>query len=131
MAARRLGAPESKAVLWTGRVISALPALMLAGSAVYKLAKPGDVKPQMAKLGFPEHLCIPLGILELTCVIVYAIPQTAVLGAILITGYMGGAIATHVRLEQNFFFQVGIGVLAWLGLLLRDRRLAPLLPFRT
>jgi hypothetical protein len=73
---------------------------------------------------------LTLGIVEIACTVVYAIPQTAVLGAILLTGYLGGAIATHVRLEEGFLPPVILGVLVWLGIYLRDARLRALLPFR-
>jgi hypothetical protein len=81
-------------------------------------------------LGYPESLARPLGIVELACTIIYLVPQTAVLGAILLTGYMGGAIATHVRVGDPYFVQIGMGVMLWLGLYLRDARLRALLPLR-
>jgi Mn2+/Fe2+ NRAMP family transporter len=72
----------------------------------------------------------PLGVVELASAVIYLIPQTAVLGAILLTGYMGGAIATHVRLEEPFIIQTMIGVVVWLGIFLRDARLRQLIPLR-
>jgi hypothetical protein len=124
-------ARPSKPALWTGRVLSALPALLLVFSAVMKFLKPPDVVKGFEHLGWPERLTLTLGILELGCTIIYVIPQTAVLGAILLTGYIGGAIATHVRLGEPVITHVLLGVLVWLGLFLRDRRLRALIPLRT
>ncbi len=125
----RPGAP-SKAALWTGRILSAVPVLFLLFSAGMKFAPPQPVLEGMAHLGWPERLAIPLGILELAVTIIYIIPQTAVLGAILITGYLGGATASHVRLGEAWIMPVLLGVLVWLGLYLRDPRLRPLVPLR-
>jgi hypothetical protein len=121
----------SKVALWTGRVISALPVLALVMSAVMKLSHSKGVVEGFAKFGYPERLLTPIGIVELSCALLYVIPQTAVLGAILVTGYLGGATATHARLgDPMFVMPVVVGILAWVGLLLRERRLRPLLPFR-
>ena len=121
----------SKKALWTGRVLSALPALLLVFSSSMKFAGPPAVVEGFTHLGYPRHLVLPLAILELACVVVYVIPRTAFLGAILMTGYLGGAIATHVRVGEPFYVQSALGVLVWLGLLLREPRLRALLPFRT
>jgi hypothetical protein len=121
-------ASVSKRMLWSGRVAGALPALMLLFSGGMKLAKPAAVVEEMTRLGYPENLVIPLGIVEIACTIVYLIPRTSVLGAILLTGYLGGATATHARLGESFLGPVGFGVLVWLGLFLRDVRLRVLLP---
>jgi len=123
-------APASKAMLWGGRVASALPVLMLLMSGVMKFLKPAEVVEGFTKLGWDERLALGLGILEIACTIVYVIPQTAVLGAILLTGYLGGAVATHVRVGEQFIGPVVFGVLLWLGLYLRDARLRTLLPLR-
>jgi uncharacterized membrane protein YphA (DoxX/SURF4 family) len=123
-------APVNKPMLWTGRVISALPVLMLLMSGAMKFTKSPDVAKMMEHLGWPPNVAIALGITEITCTVLYAIPQTSVLGAILLTGYMGGAIATHARLGEPFYIQAGIGVLVWLGLYLREPRLRALLPLR-
>jgi hypothetical protein len=126
-------APPSKAMLWTGRVISTLPVLALLMSAVMKFAKPADVIEGFAKLGWPERLAVPLGIIELACTILYVIPQTSVLGAILLTGYLGGAAATHMRVGDpvaNVATPIIFGVLVWLGLFLRDPRLRALIPWK-
>jgi uncharacterized membrane protein YphA (DoxX/SURF4 family) len=118
----------SKKALWAGRIISALPVLMLLLSGVMKLLKPAPVVQEFGRLGYPEKLTIVLGIIELSCTVIYVIPQTAVLGAILLTAYLGGATATHVRIGDPFFIPIVLGILIWLGLYLRDPRLRPLMP---
>jgi hypothetical protein len=121
----------SKAALWTGRVISALPVPMLLMSAGFKFMKSKDVVEGFVHLGWPERYAVGLGIVELVCTVLYVIPQTAVLGAVLLTGYLGGAIATHVRIGEEFVMPAVLGVVVWLGLYLRDPRLRTLLPWRT
>jgi hypothetical protein len=120
----------SKKLLWAGRVMSTLPVLMLLMSAAMKFARPPEVVEGFQKLGYSEDLANGLGILELACTVIYVIPQTAVLGAILLTGYLGGATATHVRVGDPFHMPVILGVLIWGGLYLRDQRLRSLLPLR-
>jgi hypothetical protein len=90
------------------------------------------VKESMKKYGYPEGVAVPLMIVEIVCALIYAIPQTATLGAILLTGYLGGAVATHVHAAEfaQIPFPVVFGILVWLGLLLRDPYLRRLLPFR-
>src|SRR5687768_2266829 len=95
-------APVSKKMLWAGWVVTVLPALSLLMSGVMKLLKPPDVTEGFTKLGWDESLALGLAIVEIGCTIIYLIPKTAVLGAILLTGYLGGAIATHVRISDNF-----------------------------
>ena len=125
-------APVSKKKLWAGRILSALPALMLLFSGVMKLIKPAPVVQGFAHFGYPDSLALCIGILELGCTVVYVIPRTSVLGAILLTAYLGGATATHVRIgEALFFIPVILGVLVWGGLFLRDDRLRALIPLRT
>ena len=124
-------APVSKKMLWAGRIISAIPVLMLLFSGVMKLVKPAAVVEGFTQLGYAESVAVGLGILEIACTVVYLIPPTAVLGAILLTGYLGGATATHVRVSQPFFIPVALGVLVWLGLFLRDERVRALLPLRS
>jgi len=121
-----------KWMLWTGRVLSAIPVLMMGVmGAVIFIAKPEMMAEGMKKYGYPEYAVRPIVIAEITCAVIYAIPQTAVLGAVLLTGYLGGAVATHVRAgESTFYFPVIMGVLVWLGLLLRDSRVRRLLPLR-
>jgi hypothetical protein len=114
---------------WTGLAFSAAPALMLAGSAVMKLIhNPMIVEKLQQPFGYSEALLTPIGIVELLCVVVYVIPRTSVLGAILMTGYFGGAVATHVRVSDNFAIPLVLGVFVWVGLFLRDARLRELLP---
>ena len=121
--------PSGKMV-WAGRVISALPVLGLLFSGVMKLAQPQMVLDEFARLGYGEGIAVTIGIVEIACTIIYAIPQTAVLGAILLTGYLGGATATHVRIDDPFISPIIAGVLVWLGLFLRDGRLRAILPLR-
>lgn len=104
---------------------------MLIFSAAIKLTKPPGFAEQFAHLGWPIGLAVPLGILEAGCALIYLLPSTSVLGAILITGYLGGAIATHVRLGEPFLAPVALGMLVWLGPYLRDARLRDLLPLRS
>src|SRR5260370_24682762 len=107
-------APILKASLWAGRIMSALPALLLLFSGVMKLMKPAPVVQGFAHFGYPDSFALCIGILELACTVVYVIPRTSVLGAILLTAYLGGATATHVRIgEALFFIPVILGVLVW------------------
>lgn len=122
--------PISKKLLWTGRVLSTLPVLMLLLSVFMKFAPPPEAEQGFEHLGWSMDLAIGLGILELACTVLYVIPQTSVLGAVLLTGYLGGATATHVRVGDPFIMPVALGVVLWLGLYLRDRRLHDLLPLR-
>jgi DoxX-like family len=128
-------APVSKGRLWTGRIMSALPALFLLMDGVMKLAKPEFVVKATVQLGYPERVIFGLGIVVLVCVILYLIPRTAVLGAILLTGYLGGAVATHVRVGDPLFshalFPVYVAILLWGGLYLREERLRALVPLRS
>ncbi len=124
-------APVSKKMLWAGRIIGALPVLLLVFSATMKFLKPPDVVKGFTHLGYPESLALGLGILELACTIIYLIPRTSVLGAILSTGFLGGAIATHLRIGEPYFMPVILGVLIWAGLFLRDKRLRALIPIRS
>jgi len=123
--------PVSNKMLWTGRVISAPPILLMLLSAALKLAKPAPVVQGFARAGYPESLLLSLGILEILCCVVYMIPRTSILGAILMTGYLGGATATNVRIgDPSFPLPVLLGVFVWGGLYLRDVRLRALLPLR-
>lgn len=120
--------------LWTGRVLSYLPALFLLVDAAMKLAKPTFVVEATVKIGFPESSILVMGITLLVSTILYLIPRTAVLGAILLTGYLGGAVATHVRDSAPLFndlFPVMFGVALWGGLWLRDSRLRELIPLKS
>jgi hypothetical protein len=125
----------SKGALWAGRIISALLVLFLLMDSVMKLFKPVFVVEATVKLGYPATTIVPLGIVLLTCTVIYVIPRTSVLGAILLTGYLGGAVATHVRVGDPLFshvlFPVYLGVMLWLGLYLCDTRLRTLVPLRS
>jgi hypothetical protein len=120
----------NKALFWAGWLLTILPVWGLVFSAVVKFLKPDDLIKEFSRLGYTESHAIPLGITELACTILYLIPQTSVLGAILLTGYLGGAIATHVRLGEQFAPPLIMGVMIWLGLFLREPRLWPLVPWR-
>ena len=123
---------QSKAFTITGWVLSALPVLMLVVASILTyLTHPDQITKGAVHLGYPAHLSPVIFGLELGSGIVYAIPQTAVLGAILITGFCGGAIASHVRIGENqFIVALILGIITWLGLYFRDPRLRALLPLR-
>ena len=110
--------------------MSVLPVLLLLFSATMKFMKPAAVVEGFTHLGLPERLALPLGILELTCTVIYLIPRISVLGAILLTGYLGGAILAHLRIGEPVFTQAILGVLVWGGLFLREPRLRALIPLR-
>ena len=120
-----------KKTLWIAWIMSGLPVLLLLMSGVMKLVKPAFVADGFNHLGLPEQLTLPIGILELACTVIYLIPRTSVLGAILLTGYLGGAILTHLRVGEAVVAQVIFGVVIWGGLFLRDPRLRALIPLRT
>ena len=124
----------SKGRLWTGRIMSALPSLFLLVDGIGKLIKPAPVVEGTVQLGYPESVLLGLGIVLLACTVLYVIPRTAILGAILLTGYLGGAVATHVRVGNPLFshvlFPVYVAVLIWGGIYLRDERLRALIPLR-
>jgi hypothetical protein len=127
-------APGSKKMLWAGRVISALPALFMLMDGAMKVFKPPFVVEATVRLGYSESVIVPLGIVLIVCTVLYLIPGTSVLGAILLTGYLGGAVATHVRAGEPLFsivFAISFGVLIWLGLYLRYDRLRTLIPLRS
>jgi DoxX-like family len=127
-------APVSNKMIWTGRVMSALPVLFLLFDSIIKFMKIFPVTDSFTQLGYPVSLAVGIGILELICVILYLIPSTSVLGAILLTGYLGGAVATHVRIGSPLFshvlFPIYVGLLLWGGLFFREDRLRALIPFR-
>lgn len=128
-------APASKGALWTGRVLSAVVVLFMIFDGVIKLPPLDIVTQTMAQLGWPADngTARLLGIVGLISTALYALPRTSVLGAILLTGYMGGAISTHVRignpLLSHTLFGVYLGVMLWGGLYLRDPRVRALMPF--
>ena len=117
--------------VWVGRVISGLASLVFLMSAFMKLKGGPELAQGMAHLGLRESMVVPLSILELSCTAIYLIPATSVPGAILLAGYIGGAILTHWRVGDPFFVQIALGLLVWLGLYLREPRLKELIPLRT
>lgn len=124
----------SNPALWTGRVLSGALIAFLVFDAVIKLVPLQVVIDTTAALGFPPELARTLGVLTLVCTVLYAWPRTAILGAILLTGYLGGAIASHVRIGSPLFshilFGFYLGLMLWGGLWLRDRNLRDLIPWR-
>ena len=123
-----------KKTAWAGRILCALAALFMTLDGVSHLVKPvpGPVIDAFARLGFPLSLSVELGGIALACVALYVIPRTSILGAILLTGYLGGAVAIHLRVRDPLFdtiFPILIGALVWGGLYLLDQRLRALIPF--
>jgi hypothetical protein len=109
--------------------VPALPIILLTYSASLKLVNSREVIEQMTgHFGYPPSTIMPIGLLEFACMLLYAIPKTSVLGAILVTAYLGGATATHVRASDPYFMPPLVGVLVWLGLYLRDERIRALVP---
>lgn len=121
----------SKGARWTGYVLSALPVLFMVMSGVMKLAHPPMIVEGFAKNGMSVTTLTIIGVIELSCVVIYLIPRTAVLGAVLMTGYLGGAIMVHVRAhEAALIAPLVLGMCAWGGLFMRDKRIRALLPLR-
>jgi DoxX-like family len=116
---------------WIGWIVTAIPVLFLIFDASIKLAHIQPVTDAFARLGIPDHLAVTIGTLELICLAVYLLPRTAVIGAVLLTGFLGGAIMIHVRIADPLFshilFPAYIGALLWIGLYMRDLRLRALL----
>lgn len=126
-------APVSKSALWTGRILGGLVALFLFWGALMDLAKPAFVMEGMIKYGYPESSVVGIGIALLVSVVLYVVPRTSVLGAILLTGYLGGAVSTHVRAGDpvgRMLVPVFFALLTWGALYLRDDRLRALVPLR-
>ena len=120
---------SNKSSIWAGRILSALPVLFLLLDGVMKVVKPAFVVEATVQLGYPESVIVGLGLVLVACTILYLIPRTAVLGAILLTGYLGGAVATHVRVGGPLFsilMPVILGAMLWGGLYLRDERVRSL-----
>lgn len=119
--------------LWGSRIMSGLPALFLLMDGAMKLFKPAVVVEATKQLGYPESAIVGIGLVLLAGTLLYLVPRTAILGAALLTGYLGGAVATQVRVGAGLFnivFPIFLGILLWGGLWLRDRRLQDLLPLR-
>jgi hypothetical protein len=125
---------QSSGRLWAGRILTALPVLFLLFDVVIHFMKPPVVVTGFEQLGWSASLSVPLAIVELVCLVLYLIPRTSVLGAVLLTGYLGGAVATNLRvgapLFTNILFPVYVGVFLWGGLYLRDARLRGVFPVR-
>lgn len=130
MAAGPNAVPQSNKMVWTGRIISGLIVLFLLFGSIYGIINAAKLAPQAAKYGYPEGAMLKIQITLIICALIYAFPRTAILGAILLTGYLGGATATHVRVSEPFFFPILVAVLAWGGIFLRDARLRALIPLR-
>ena len=125
-------APASKTMLWVGRVISALMIVFMLIDAGIKILKLPAAVEGTVRLGYPASTVLPIGVIALVCVLLYGIPRTSILGAILLTGYFGGATATQVRVQDAwYFFPPVLGVLIWVGLYLRDDRLRTLIPLHS
>jgi hypothetical protein len=119
-------------VVWAGRAISLWPAFVVISSATWKLTRNPWYVREFARIGWPEGALNGLAFLQLGCLVLYLIPPTAVLGAVLLTGYLGGAIATYVRMGEPYpvLVPLSTSMIAWLGIWLRDERLQALLPWR-
>ncbi len=126
---------ESKKIIWAGRVLSGLVVLFLLFDSVGKLMRVAAVMQGTTELGFAQSAVFPVGVLLLICTVLYAVPRTTVLGAILLTGYLGGAVATQVRVGHPLFgyilFPVYLGILLWGGVYARDARVRALIPLRS
>jgi hypothetical protein len=126
---------RTSGTVWAGRVVTALPVMFLTFDTVIKLLNLDPVVQSLRALGWPDTFGPVIGVIELVCLVTYLFPRTAVLGAVLFTGYLGGATATHLRLNDPLFTHVlfagYVGALLWLGLFLREPRLRAFLPLRT
>ncbi len=124
----------SRSARWTGRVLTGLCVLFLLFDAALHLAKPAPVIDAFSRLGYPITLAVPIGIVELVCVAVYLYPRTTAFGAVLLTGYLGGAIATNLRVGSPLFaetlFPIYLGIAIWAGVVLRDRGVLAFIPVR-
>lgn len=129
--AREPMATQGKALTWIGWILTLLVCAALGFSASMKLMNPPEFKDQWAgKFGYPEDTRIPIAVTEIACAILFVIPQTSILGAVLLTGYLGGATATHVRVSDGFAPPIIIGAIVWLAILCREPRMRALLPLR-
>lgn len=125
---------DSKRMLWAGYILSALAVLFLLLDGAIKVLRLAPAVEATTQLGYPESAVFGIGLVLLVCIALYVFPRTSVLGAILLTGYLGGAIATHVRAGSDLFpliFPAILGAMLWGGLFLRDHRLRDLIPLRT
>jgi hypothetical protein len=119
-------------MLWAGRVLSLWPAFVIVLSATWKLSRNASYVAEFARIGWPESALTGLALLQLSCLALYLLPPTAVLGAVLLTGYLGGAIAAYVRMGEPYpvLVPLSTSLIAWAGIFLRDERLRALLPVR-
>ena len=126
-----MGAAERPTGIWLGRLASAIVVLFLLADAAVSIFKPDMMRGEMEATGFPANLLLPVGLIMLGCAVIYAVPRTATFGAILVTGFLGGAICTHFRLGEigspPQLICLTLGVLTWGGLWLRDRRVRQIL----
>lgn len=122
--------PVSKTQLWTGWIITGLVGLFLLFDAIVKLIMVNEVIEASVRLGYPENTMFGIGLVLLISTILYLIPKSAVLGAILLSAYLGGAVTTHVRVGDPFYFPIVMGILVWIGIYLREKRLKLVVPFR-
>ncbi len=123
-------APVSKAGLWTGWIITGLVGLFLLFDAIVKLIMVNEVIEASVRLGYHENTMFGIGLVLLISTLLYLIPKSAVLGAILLTAYLGGAVTTHVRVGDPFYFPIVMGFLVWIGIYLREKRLKLMVPVR-
>ena len=125
----------SKKKLWSGRIISILVILFLLFDGITKLLKIDEVVKATVQLGYPENIIPVIGVVLLICTIIYLIPRTSVFGAVLLTAYLGGAVATNLRISNPLFsntlFPVYIGILLWAGIFLQDNNLKEIIPFKS
>lgn len=124
---------KASKTIWFGRILSVALCLQFGFSALTKLFPMvffPDMPAQMAKIGLPESILVPVACLEILCIVTYLIPWTSVLGAVLFTGYLGGAMLTHMRVGESVLMHVILGGLIWLGIYVREPRLHAILPFR-
>ena len=130
MTRRRTLEATSAKIVWGGRVIAALIGLVFLFSAFMKIKGGPELAEGIQHLGLPESMMVPLAIIEAACAVIYLVPATAVVGAILLTGFLGGAICTHWRVGDPFVIQIVLGILVWLALYVRESRLNALIPLR-
>ena len=135
VSSRQSAISRERVFRWAGRLATGLSVAFLFFDSVIKLLRVPAVVEGMPLLGYPASLAVPIGIILLACVILYVTPRTSVFGAILLTGYLGGAVATHVRVGNPLFshslFPIYFGILIWGGLYLRDARSRALIPFKS
>ena len=126
--------PVSTSRLWAGRILTTVPILFLIFDSVIKLIKIDPVVDSFNQLGYSPDLSVTIALVEAVCLVLYSVPRTSVLGAVLLTGYLGGAVATHLRigspLPSHTLFPIYVGALLWAGLFLREDRLWAVMPAR-